>query len=91
LDRSSGHQIAYTTLCGRDTVQINPKLKRELDLRKTAENLLKSGKVASNEFLIRFSPVEEVTIVVFKDARVLIHGTNDIVKAKQLYAKYIGS
>ncbi|WP_160724656.1 ThiF family adenylyltransferase [Bacillus sp. USDA818B3_A] len=91
LDRSSGHQIAYTTLCGRDTVQINPKHKRELDLRKTAENLLKSGKVSSNEFLLRFSPVEEVTIVVFKDARVLIHGTNDIVKAKQLYAKYIGA
>jgi len=91
LDRSSGHQIAYTTLCGRDTVQINPKHKKELDLRRTAENLRKSGKVLVNEFLLRFSLDDGVTIVVFKDARVLIHGTNDIVKAKQLYAKYIGS
>jgi molybdopterin-synthase adenylyltransferase len=91
LDRSSGHQIAYTTLCGRDTVQINPRHKRELDLKKTAENLRKSGRVAVTEFLLRFSPDDDVSIVVFKDARVLIHGTNDIVKAKQLYAKYIGS
>ncbi|MEH7097549.1 ThiF family adenylyltransferase [Neobacillus vireti] len=91
LDRSSGHQVAYTTLCGRDTVQISPRHKRELDLKKTAENLRKSGKVSVNEFLLRFSPDDGVTIVVFKDARVLIHGTSDSVKAKQLYAKYIGS
>ncbi|MBT2653825.1 ThiF family adenylyltransferase [Bacillus sp. ISL-18] len=91
LDRSSDHQVAYTTLCGRDTVQISPRHKRELDLKKTAENLQKSEKVSVNEFLLRFSPDDGVTIVVFKDARVLIHGTNDIIKAKQLYAKYIGS
>ncbi|MEH7546463.1 ThiF family adenylyltransferase [Neobacillus vireti] len=92
LDRSSGHQVAYTTLCGRDTVQISPRHSRELELKKTAENLRKSGKVTVNEFLLRFSSdEEEVSIVIFRDARVLIHGTNDIVKAKQLYAKYIGS
>jgi molybdopterin/thiamine biosynthesis adenylyltransferase len=92
LDRTSGHQVAYTTLCGRDTVQVNPRHNRGLDLKKTAENLRKSGKILVNEFLLRFSPdEEEVSIVIFRDARVLIHGTNDIVKAKQLYAKYIGS
>lgn len=91
LDRSSGHQVAYTTLCGRDTVQISPRHKKELDLKKTAENLQKSGKVSVNEFLLRISLDDGVKIVIFKDARVLIHGTNDIITAKQLYAKYIGS
>ncbi|WP_066071027.1 ThiF family adenylyltransferase [Neobacillus soli] len=91
LDRSSEHQVVYSTLCGRDTVQINPRNKRELDLKRAAEHLKKSGSVSGNEFLLRFSPEEGISIVVFKDARVLIHGTNDIVKAKLLYSKYIGS
>jgi adenylyltransferase/sulfurtransferase len=91
LDRSSEQQVAYTTLCGRETVQINPRQKGELDIKKTADNLRKSGKVIANEFLLRFTPYEDLSIVVFKDGRVLIHGTNDPVKAKMLYAKYIGS
>ncbi|WML38750.1 ThiF family adenylyltransferase [Neobacillus sp. OS1-2] len=91
LDRLSGQQIAYTSLCGRDTVQINPRKKSELDLKKTTEVLRKSGKVTGNDFLLRFSPEEGIFIVVFKDSRVLIHGTNDIVKAKTLYSKYIGT
>ncbi|MFZ7945250.1 MULTISPECIES: ThiF family adenylyltransferase [Bacillaceae] len=91
LDRSSEQQVAFTTLCGRDTVQINPRNKRELDIIKAKSKLSKSGKVSGNEFLLRFSPDEDISIVVFKDSRVLIHGTNDIVKAKMLYSKYIGN
>ncbi|MEH7355566.1 ThiF family adenylyltransferase [Neobacillus drentensis] len=91
LDRSSGKQIVYTTLCGRDTVQINPRKKSELDLKKAVEILRKSGRVLENEFLLRFSPEEDISIVVFKDSRVLIHGTNDVVRAKMLYSKYIGN
>ncbi|MDQ1147130.1 hypothetical protein QE429_003957 [Bacillus sp. SORGH_AS 510] len=91
LDRSSEHQLAYTTLCGRETVQINPRDKHELDLKKVADHLKSTGKVAGNSFLLRYSPGEEITMAIFKDGRVLIHGTNDIIRAKQLYAKYIGS
>jgi molybdopterin-synthase adenylyltransferase len=91
LDRSSNLQMAYTTLCGRDTVQIIPRNKQELDLHKLGEALKKSGKVAVYEFLLRFAPEEGLSITVFKDARVLIHGTNDIVTAKTLHAKYIGN
>ncbi len=91
LDRLSNQQIAYTTLCGRNTVQIFFRQKQELNLQKLAESLKKRGKVAANDFLLRFSPEAELSIVVFKDGRVLVHGTNDIVKAKQIYAKYIGT
>jgi molybdopterin-synthase adenylyltransferase len=91
LDRSSELQVAYATLCGRNTVQINPRNKRELDVKKVAEYLKKSGKVSGNEYLLRFSPEEGISIVLFKDARVLIHGTNDVLKAKLLYSKYIGN
>lgn len=91
LDRSSDLQMAYTTLCGRDTVQIITRKKQKLNLFKLAEALRKSGRVAVNEFLLRFSPEENLSMTVFKDARVFIHGTNDIVTAKALYAKYIGN
>jgi molybdopterin-synthase adenylyltransferase len=91
LDRSSTLQEAYTSLCGRDTVQIYFRDNREYDLSKLAEQLRKNGKVTGNQFLVRFSPTEETSIVIFKDGRALIHGTNDVVKAKSLYSKYIGN
>lgn len=91
LDRSSSQQIAYTTLCGRNTVQIYFRNKHELDLLPLAERLKKRGKVLANDFLLRFSPEEQISIVVFKDGRVLVHGTDDTVKAKSLYSKYIGN
>lgn len=91
LDRSSALQESYSSLCGRDTVQIYFREKRERDLIKLSEHLKRSGKVTGNQFLLRFSPDQETSIVVFKDGRVLIHGTNDVVKAKSLYSKYIGN
>ncbi|MEH6992731.1 ThiF family adenylyltransferase [Neobacillus drentensis] len=91
LNRSSALQETYSSLCGRDTVQIYFREKRERDLKKLSEHLKKNGKVTGNQFLLRFSPNPETTIVVFKDGRVLIHGTNDVVKAKSLYSKYIGN
>lgn len=91
LDRSSSKQIAYTTLCGRNTVQINPRNKHEFDFKKTAERLKSSGKVEMNPYMLRFSPNEEITIVFFKDGRVLIHGLNDLVKARTYYSKYCGT
>ncbi len=91
LDRSSYQQAVYTTLCGRDTVQINFRKKRAVDLKVLAERLKNSGKVSVNEFLLRFSPDDKISIVLFKDSRVLVHGTNDISEAKSIYAKYFGN
>jgi adenylyltransferase/sulfurtransferase len=90
LDRSSYQQAVYTTLCGRDTVQINFRQKQAVDLQMLANNLRNSGKVSVNEFLLRFSPDEQTNIVLFKDGRVLVHGTNDISEAKSIYSKYFG-
>ncbi|SDN13912.1 ThiF family adenylyltransferase [Bacillus sp. OK048] len=91
LDRSSSLQETFTTLCGRETVQIYSREKRERDLLKLGEYLKGNGKVTCNNFLLRFSPSEEISIVIFKDGRVLVHGTDDVVKAKALYSQYIGN
>lgn len=91
LDRSSPQQIVFTTLCGRDTVQINPRTKQELDFMSTAERLKRSGHVKVNPYMLRFSPNNDIKMVFFKDGRVLVHGTNDVVKAKDYYSKYRGT
>ncbi len=90
LDRTSDKQIVFTSLCGRDTVQINPRQKIRLDFSETAERLKKSGKVEMNPYMLRFSPNEDITMVFFLDGRVLIHGLSDPVQAKNYYAKYNG-
>lgn len=90
LDRSSDKQVVFSTLCGRDTIQINPCLKHEINLPEMAKRLGTSGKVKGNDYFLRFFPNKEITMVVFKDGRVLVHGTNDPVKAKSYFAKYIG-
>lgn len=91
LDRSSGQQISFAALCGRDTVQINPRNVKEFDLNNLAERLNGSGKIITNSFLLRFSPEDDINMVFFKDGRVLIHGVNDISTARTYYSRYMGS
>ncbi|GAB7388857.1 molybdopterin-synthase adenylyltransferase MoeB [Bacillaceae bacterium] len=78
-----------TTLCGRNTVQIQPQAKGKLDLDELAARLQRIGPVEKNKFLLRFSP-GDYTLVVFADGRVLVQGTDDISIARSVYAKYIG-
>lgn len=91
LDRSSEQQINYASLCGRNTIQINPRQKTKQNLEKLAGRLRNNGEVKGNPFLLRFMPDDEITMVIFQDGRVLVHGTNDTVKAKSYYARYLGS
>jgi molybdopterin-synthase adenylyltransferase len=91
LETSSRHPTTYTTLCGRDTVQIITRNQQSFNFTKMAERLTKIGLVKQNDYLLRFLPDEEISMVLFKDGRVLIHGTNDLVKAKSYYSRYIGT
>ncbi len=80
---------AATTLCGRDSVQIQGS--RPLDLSEWAERLSAIGKVSANPFLLRVELKDEERLVLFPDGRVLVQGTSDPVRAKSLYARYIGT
>lgn len=91
LETLASHPTTYTTLCGRDTVQIIVRNQQSFDFKKMADRLHKIGQVKQNDYLLRFIPDEEISMVLFKDGRVLIHGTNDIVKAKSYYSRYIGT
>ncbi|AIF44411.1 thiazole biosynthesis adenylyltransferase ThiF [Virgibacillus sp. SK37] len=76
-------------LCGRETVQIRPSSRETKDLETLAVQLAKLGKVKQNPYLLQFV-IGEDRLVLFRDGRVLVHGTNDAARARSLYHRYLG-
>ncbi|KAA0547479.1 thiazole biosynthesis adenylyltransferase ThiF [Bacillus sp. BGMRC 2118] len=84
------NQLKTAVLCGRDTVQIRPQEGVNRNLEELEKQLkLTGGKVERNPFLLSFE-TDGKRLVIFKDGRVLIHGTKDITEAKGIYHRYLG-
>ncbi|HEX5965109.1 MAG TPA: ThiF family adenylyltransferase [Pyrinomonadaceae bacterium] len=81
---------AAAVLCGRDAIQISPSEPTRVNFASLAERLRRAGEVKFNEYLLRFR-TGNFELTVFKDARSIIRGTNEIATARSLYAKYIGN
>ena len=79
-----------TTLCGRNAVQIAARRPQPLDFPEMASRLSPLGEVRHNAFMLRFA-TEGHEFTVFPDGRAIIKGTNDISKARTLYAQFVGS
>lgn len=77
-------------LCGRQAVQVSPAQPVQVDLIALDQKLKSAGEVRRNNYLLRFR-TGEYELTVFKDARSIIRGTDDIAIARSLYAKYIGN
>ncbi|HEX6729186.1 MAG TPA: ThiF family adenylyltransferase [Pyrinomonadaceae bacterium] len=77
-------------LCGRNAVQISPASPTQIDFRSLADRLRAAGDVKFNQYLLRFR-TREYELTVFKDARSIISGTDQIATARSVYAKYIGT
>ncbi len=88
LDGKEGSHT--TTLCGRNAVQIASRRAEPLDFAEMAGRLRPLGEVRFNNYMLRFV-VEGHEFTVFPDGRAIIKGTNDIAKARTLYAQFIGS
>lgn len=81
---------AVTTLCGRETVQIQHTTR--YDLEKWAKQLEPvSSSVKKTPFLVKAVLKEGETLVLFPDGRTLVQGTEDLARAKTLFTKYIGN
>ena len=76
-------------LCGRNAVQIAPPKQTQIDLENLAERLKNLGELKQNEYLVRFIS-GEFELTVFRDARAIIRGTDDVSTARSLYAKFVG-
>jgi adenylyltransferase/sulfurtransferase len=79
-----------TTLCGRNAVQIATRRKDPLDFAEMSSRLAPLGEVRHNNFMLRFA-TEGYEFTVFPDGRAIIKGTNDIPKARTLYAQFVGN
>lgn len=86
----AGDRDFAAILCGRHAVQISPAQPVQIDLAALGQRLQFCGDVNSNEYLLRFT-TGEYELTVFRDARSIIRGTDDIATARTLYAKYIGN
>lgn len=87
LDGAMGSQT--TSLCGRNAVQVTHRLPAQLNFEEMAKHLETLGEVSYNRFLLKFT-VDGFEFTVFPDGRAIIKGTNDVDKARTLYAKYVG-
>jgi adenylyltransferase/sulfurtransferase len=87
----SGQEGSHTTtLCGRNAVQIATRRAQPLDFAEMAGRLGPLADVRHNAYMLRFA-TEGHEFTVFPDGRAIIKGTNDIAKARTLYAQFVGS
>lgn len=85
-----GTQGSHTTsLCGRNAVQVAHRSPSKLNFEEMARHLELMGQVTYNRFLLKFE-AEGHEFTVFPDGRAIIKGTNDVDKARTLYARYVG-
>ncbi len=83
-------QDSTISLCGRSTVQMTGS--GPLDLELWRERLAPAAvEVTANAYLLRVELPEGERLVLFPDGRVFVQGTDDVVRAKTLYARYIGA
>ena len=61
-----------------------------MELDAVAERLRGLGEVKVNEHLLRVKLAAH-EIVLFKDGRAIVHGTEDPAEARSLYARYVGT
>lgn len=77
-------------LCGRDTVQIRQASSMHFSIDGLAAQWRKAGyEVSGNPFLVSVLK-ENHRMILFKDGRALIHGTNDVAVAKKVYHSLMG-
>jgi adenylyltransferase/sulfurtransferase len=78
-------------LCGRDAVQVYaPTSEPRMDLSKIAAKLSPVGEVELTPYLLRFQVEGPLRLTLFADGRLIVHGTQDIERARSIYARYIG-
>ena len=81
--------IQTDRLCGRDSIQVVPPEKRNMDFEKLGEKLETLGSVSVGRFTLDFdSP--SASFKLFRDGRAIVRCVESEGRAKSVYAEYIG-
>ncbi|MFF2888413.1 ThiF family adenylyltransferase [Paenibacillus sp. NPDC057967] len=83
-------ETVATALCGRQSVQLLPGQSARLDLDAMARQLSAIGQVYQNPYLLRLQLSGGMTFVLFPDGRVIVQGTEDLARARSIYAELLG-
>lgn len=87
---SARESMKTAVLCGRETVQLSWPESRKFELVSFAESIRGTvSKLIHNSHLVACE-YNEHRIVLFRDGRMLVHGTKDIVAAKKIAAELLG-
>lgn len=86
----SGEASGIVKLCGRASVQVRPlrRLRPDFDLLEKAWSRV--GRVRRSAAVLS-AEMEEISLTLFADGRCLVRGTDDLTRAKNLYARYVGN
>ena len=89
------HDVEPTTMCGTLTVQL--PCQEAFDIESAFERLSEHGSFTHHMTVVRGALNEElgdhgepITLTCFEDGRVLVHGTDDIGRAKSICTRFIG-
>jgi molybdopterin-synthase adenylyltransferase len=89
LDGEAGRVMETAqTICGRDSVQIRGNGAVNLD--RMAQRLRSVGDVTQAKFFLRVLLPNDRRLTLFRDGRVLVDGTHDLLEAKSIVDRYIG-
>lgn len=83
------NQTKIDILCGRDAVQIRPTKSMNYNLDQLAVQLQSHGVIHKNPYLLSCQ-TPDYRVVIFQDGRVVIHGIQDVEKAKSIYYQLFG-
>lgn len=83
------NQTKTDVLCGRDAVQIRPATPHTVSLHDLSDRIQPLvAQIIVNPYLLSCS-FEDYRVVIFKDGRAIIHGTNDPLRARTVYNRII--
>lgn len=93
IDHGCGAEEKAAVLCGRDTVHIRPTAKMKLSLDHLVAELetMKQVQIETSNSYLLSANVNALRIVIFNDGRALVHGTADVIEAKQIYKLLLGN
>lgn len=94
LEHSAAEPVA---LCGQQAVQISPTPGAKIDLAALAGRLAAHGPFEATRYLVRGELAGErsasggpIGLTIFPDGRAIVSGVTDPVRARTIYARYVG-
>jgi adenylyltransferase/sulfurtransferase len=89
----AGDRGGLTSLCGRNAVQVRPPQAVRIDLKSLAAKLSACGSTQQTPYLVRchLPPPQDLKLTIFPDGRMIVQNTEDLDRARSVYARWVGA